>query len=58
MRMNWLGFFFVVVVFFPKLEYMYKVLAIMNVEFGLRIRNRPKSPVTSKVCRDSQAFDK
>ena len=35
---------------------MYKVLAIINVELGLRIRNRPNSPVTSKVCRDSQAF--
>ena len=44
--------------FSPKLEYMYKVLAIINVELGLRIRNRPNSPVTSKVCRDSQAFYK
>ena len=35
---------------------MYKALAIINVELGLRIHNRPNSPATSNVCQDSQAF--
>ena len=35
---------------------MYKVLAILNVDSGLRICNRANNPDTSKVCLDSQAF--